>query len=184
MPKRKKQRCPALKIELLAVLVAVIATYQRGGNRKWHPSDRPQKTNNLLLVFHGHAQGHFPVEGAVRKLSWTLDSARNERLCYVTCNLLHTTSLKFLSVLNGQVHCFSMQVVMNKCFLLNPEKKLAQICLVLFEKNAPLISKNDVTEPKARLLYQPVKLLIVETQLPETMVTESLKLSFNLLTAF
>jgi len=23
----------------------------------------------------------------------------------------------------GQVHCFSMQVVMNKCFLLNPEKK-------------------------------------------------------------
>jgi len=23
----------------------------------------------------------------------------------------------------GPVHCFSMQVVMNKCFLLNPEKK-------------------------------------------------------------
>jgi len=45
-----------------------------------------------------------------------------------------------------------MQVVMNKCFLLNPEKKLAQIRLVVFEKNAPLIPKNDVTEPKARLL--------------------------------
>jgi len=47
-----------------------------------------------------------------------------------------------------------MQVVMNKCFLLNPEKNLAQIRLVIFEKdakNAPLIPKNDVTEPKARL---------------------------------
>jgi len=25
--------------------------------------------------------------------------------------------------LKARVHCFSMQVVMNKCFLLNPEKK-------------------------------------------------------------
>jgi len=46
---------------------------------------------------------------------------------------------------------------MNKCFLLNLEKKkkLAQIRLVVFEKNAEnttLIPKNDVTEPKARLL--------------------------------
>jgi len=42
-----------------------------------------------------------------------------------------------------------------KCFLLNVEKKLAQIGLVVLEKIAklaPLISKNDVTEPKARLL--------------------------------
>jgi len=48
-----------------------------------------------------------------------------------------------------------MQVVINKCLLLNPEKKLAQICLVVFEKNvknAHLNLKNDVTEPKARLL--------------------------------
>jgi len=45
-----------------------------------------------------------------------------------------------------------MQVVMNKYFLLNPEKKLAQIHLVVFEKNAPLIPKNDITEPKARKL--------------------------------
>jgi len=45
-----------------------------------------------------------------------------------------------------------MQVVMNRCFL-NPEKKfLAQIRLVVFQKNATLIPKNDVTEPKARLL--------------------------------
>jgi len=46
-----------------------------------------------------------------------------------------------------------MQVVMNKCFLLNPEKKnLAQIRFVVFEKNsknAPLIPTNNITEPKA-----------------------------------
>jgi len=41
---------------------------------------------------------------------------------------------------------------MNKCFFLSPEKKMAQFRLVVFEKNAPLILKNDVTEPKARLL--------------------------------
>jgi len=59
-----------------------------------------------------------------------------------------------LNFFKDRVHCFSMQAVMNKCYL-NPEKKLAQICLVLFEKNAknaPLILKNDVTEPKVRLL--------------------------------
>jgi len=55
----------------------------------------------------------------------------------------------------GRMHCFSMQVVMNKCFLLNPEKNLAQIRLVVFEKTQKmhtLIPKNDITEPKARLL--------------------------------
>jgi len=56
--------------------------------------------------------------------------------------------------LKGRMHCFSMQVIMNKCFLLNPEKN-AHIRLVTFKKNAknaPLISKNVVTEPKARQL--------------------------------
>jgi len=37
-----------------------------------------------------------------------------------------------------------MQIVMNKCFFLNPEKKLAQIRLVVFEINAPLIPKNEM----------------------------------------
>jgi len=46
---------------------------------------------------------------------------------------------------------------MNKCFLLNPEKNLVQIRHVVFEINAPLILKNDVTELKVRLLYLPVK---------------------------
>jgi len=37
-------------------------------------------------------------------------------------------------------------------FFPKSEKKMAQIRLVVFEKNALLISKNDVTEPKARTL--------------------------------
>jgi len=48
-----------------------------------------------------------------------------------------------------------MQVAINKCFLLNPEKNLAQIRLVVFEKNVPLIPKNDVTDPKTKRLDYP-----------------------------
>jgi len=58
----------------------------------------------------------------------------------------------FHDSLKGQVHCFSMRTVIKMCFLLNLEIKLAQIRLVVFEKNAPLIPKNNVTEPKGRLL--------------------------------
>jgi len=50
------------------------------------------------------------------------------------------------TLIKRRVHCFSMQVVMNKCFLLNPEKHLAQIRLVVFEQNAHFISENDVIE--------------------------------------
>jgi len=67
--------------------------------------------------------------------------------------------LEFLKGEEGlKAGCIAFQyrllVVMNKCFLLNPEKNLAQIRLVVLSKKAPLIPKNDVTEPKARLLYQ------------------------------
>jgi len=44
---------------------------------------------------------------------------------------------------------------MNKCFLKNPEKNLAQIRLDVFEKNTKnehFNSENDVTEPKAKRL--------------------------------
>jgi len=47
-----------------------------------------------------------------------------------------------------------MQVVMNKRFLLNPEKKW-YIRVVVFEKNARKAhfnSENDVIDPKVRLL--------------------------------
>jgi len=48
-----------------------------------------------------------------------------------------------------------MQVEISKCFLLNPEKDLGRSVFVVFDKIAKtytLIPKNDVTEPKARLL--------------------------------
>jgi len=41
---------------------------------------------------------------------------------------------------------------LNKCFLLNSKKIFAQIHVVVFEKNTLQFRKNDVTEPKARLL--------------------------------
>jgi len=44
---------------------------------------------------------------------------------------------------------------MNKCFLINSEKKFGIDPSFRFReklKNAPLIPKNDVTEPTARLL--------------------------------
>jgi len=41
---------------------------------------------------------------------------------------------------------------MNKCFLLNSEKRFGADPSCRFRKNVHLIPKNDVTEPKARLL--------------------------------
>jgi len=56
--------------------------------------------------------------------------------------------------LKGRVHSFSMQVVINKCFLLNLEtlKNFGADPSCHFRENLPLIPKNDVTEPKASLL--------------------------------
>jgi len=45
--------------------------------------------------------------------------------------------------IKGQVQSFSMQVVINKSFFLDPEKNLAQICLVIFEKNAKNVHFNS-----------------------------------------
>jgi len=64
--------------------------------------------------------------------------------------------LDFLkSGFKDQEQYFAMQAVMNKYFLLNSEKNLAKIRLVVFKnvkKTLTLIPKSDVTEPKARLL--------------------------------
>jgi len=38
-----------MELELLAVFVAVIASYLQSGSREWHPSSRPRKINNLML---------------------------------------------------------------------------------------------------------------------------------------
>jgi len=63
------------------------------------------------------------------------------------------------------------------------KKNLAQILLVVFEKNAPLILKNNVIEPKVG--YSNNKLTVKSGfRISKTMVFENLKLSFNLLIAF
>jgi len=54
-------------------------------------------------------------------------------------------------VLKGRLQCFSMQVVMNKCFLLNPEKKVGADPSCRFREKT-LIPRNDVTETKTRRL--------------------------------
>jgi len=49
--------------------------------------------------------------------------------------------LSVITVLKGRVQCFSMQVVTNKYFLLNPEK-MALIHIVVFEKNTHFNSEK------------------------------------------
>jgi len=56
--------------------------------------------------------------------------------------------------LKGRVHCFSMQVVINKYFLLNPEQIFGANPSCRFQEKRTFNSEKDVTEPKARLLYQ------------------------------
>jgi len=55
--------------------------------------------------------------------------------------ILYKSSIK----LKGRVHCFSMQVIMNKCFLLNPEKQIGANLSCRFRekyKNAKFHSKK------------------------------------------
>jgi len=77
-----------------------------------------------------------------------------ENIAYFTDSAEFTED--FVVTFKGRVICFLMQVVRSKCFLLNPEKKFGADPSCRFQKktqkNAPLIPKNDVTEPKARLL--------------------------------
>jgi len=74
-------------------------------------------------------------------------------LCYIAAIMLHfycktvnllpfsmtdwrrQTAEPSYSRFKSRMQCSSMQVVMNKCFLLNPEKNLIQIYLVVFENN-------------------------------------------------
>jgi len=60
-----------------------------------------------------------------------------QNLCFSAlqcCRCTAESMLPRIAFIKGPIQCFSMQVVINKCFLLNPDKKLAQICLV-FEKH-------------------------------------------------
>jgi len=84
------------------------------------------------------------------------------RFCLCTLDFIIPNALKILlstfhsdSIgFKGRVHCFSKQIVMNKCFL-NPEKNW-RISVLSFsrktQKAPTLIPKHVVTEPKTRLL--------------------------------
>jgi len=76
-------------------------------------------------------------------------------------NKTNQTTLNLLCKLfKGWVQCVSIQVEMNKCFLLNPENKIWRKSVLSFSRKMqkPLNSdtlqfrKNDVTEPKAKRL--------------------------------
>jgi len=47
------------------------------------------------------------------------------------------------AILKHREHYFSMRVVMDKCFFLNSEKKLAQIRLVVFRKDEKIARFNS-----------------------------------------
>jgi len=72
-----------------------------------------------------------------------LNACKSDNLCVFSI---------FDITIKGRVHCFSTQIVMNKCYLLNPEKKFGADPSCHFRKKRTLISKNVVTEPKARRL--------------------------------
>jgi len=56
---RNRARCRLCDCDLsclqFAVFVAVIASYVQSGSREWHPSGRPRRTYNLLLIRLGYA---------------------------------------------------------------------------------------------------------------------------------
>jgi len=47
-----------------------------------------------------------------------------------------------MSMLKDRVHCFSMQIVMNKCFLLNAEKKFGADSSCRFRKKRTFNSEK------------------------------------------
>jgi len=74
---------------------------------------------------------------------------------YTSTYPLLATSLKQIYLFKDRMHCFSIQVVINKCFLLNPEKKFgADTSGRLREKrkNAPL-NPRKMASPSRRLGY-------------------------------
>jgi len=108
--------------------------------------------NSLTVAYQKH------TELKSKKVKFEL-CQKNSNTVFISVFFAYKAKVQILKLeffqIKGRVHCFSMQVVIYKWFLLNLKKKLAQIRLVVFEKNAKahtLISKNDVTEPKARLL--------------------------------
>jgi len=104
----------------------------------------------IVIIVQKPAENRFSVKATPDKLTTvravkrlTLADTRNnsgssfKRNSNYYCKNCITQSGVHLKT--GRINCFSMQIVMNKSFLLNPEKNLAQIRLVVFvvfKKNA------------------------------------------------
>jgi len=56
----------------------------------------------------------------------------------ISLNLINLLAIRLAAStatsLKGRMQCFTMQVIMDNCFVLNPAKKFAQICLVISRK--------------------------------------------------
>jgi len=106
---------------------------------------------------------------------------------FILLLIMLLTSTHHFWLFKDRVHCFSTQVIINKCFLLNPEKKIDTDSTCRFRekrKKHTLIPKNDVEGYATLITSKTVNRLKVRFRLQETMVSESLKLSFDRLTAF
>jgi len=130
---------------------------------------RKRQDESAPNFFQGECFSSLPgcALGGMHQLSKLTFLLTPNPLSYWYKKLLKSTLRPMPALVKGQVHCFSMQVVINKCFFLNPEKNLVQIRLVVFEKNASLIPKNDVTDSFRHA---------------ESIVSGKLKLICNLLT--
>jgi len=67
-------------------------------------------------------------------LNWRIQCPNNFRFTrnYPKCG--GATALLSPTPMKGRVHCFSMQVLMNKCFLLNPEEKFRADPSLMFSR--------------------------------------------------
>jgi len=112
----------------------------------------PKVGNSIKCLSQGQSDALLHRESNQGFATFRLLAWRLYHLSYPAARCL--TNQSIVPLVLGQVHCFSMQVVMNKCFLMNPEKNWRRSVLSFTKKrkNASLNPKNDVTEPKARLL--------------------------------
>jgi len=100
------------------------------------------------LAYLGSADLHFKI---IRLHFFAVNRAGCLRILWANC--ANFAIAQFVLRFKGRVHCFLMQVVINKYFLLNPEKK-TQILLIVFEKNAFIFQK--MTSPSRKLGYSSV----------------------------
>jgi len=91
--------------------------------------------------------------GSKRKNSLVINGKLNKQLQYNKNVNLNDVTKHNINLFKSRVQFFLMQVVINKCFLLNPEKKLAQICLVVVFAKNPHFNSKKMTSPSRTLGY-------------------------------